>query len=74
MPAASNVMPSEKAAERSGSTTERSSASSALGLRHGGELYSSCPPGSNVSVPPAGRLKHGVPLGVSVSLQPWREP
>jgi hypothetical protein len=74
MPTASSVMPSAAAAALSGTTTERSRASSTLGVRHGGVLYSICPPGSNVSVPPAGSVKHGVPLAVSVSLQPCRAP
>ena len=42
--------------------------------RHGGELYSSWPPGSKVSVPPPGSVKQGVPLAVRVSLQPCRAP
>ena len=74
IPTASSVTPSPAAAARSGSTTERSSPSSALGERQGGELYSSWPPGSNVKVPPPGSWKHGVPFEVQVSAHPWRAP
>jgi hypothetical protein len=70
MPIASRSIPSPAAAERKGTTTERSSASKELADRQGGELYSNWPPGSNVRVPPAGRVKHGVPFGVQLSPQP----
>ena len=53
---------------------DRSSESSALGVRTAGLLYSICPPGSKVKVPPAGSWKQGVPLGVVVSSHPWRAP
>jgi hypothetical protein len=62
------------AAARSGSTTERSRVSKTLGERQAGELYSSWPPGSKVSVPPAGSWKDGVPLAVVTSRQAWRDP
>ncbi len=74
MPTARSSIPSSAAAARSGSTTDRSRASSALGDRQGGELYSSWPPGSKVTVPPAGSSKHGMPFAVQVSFHPWRAP
>ncbi len=68
------MIPSDSAAVRSGVITPRRSASSALGERHGGELYSSCPPGSKVRSPPSGSRKQGAPLAVRSSVQPCRAP
>jgi hypothetical protein len=45
-----------------------------LGEGHGGALYSSWPPGSNVSAPSAGSAKQGVSLAVRVSSHPARAP
>src|SRR4051812_29384404 len=74
MPRVSRSIPSPAAAARRGTTTDRSKASNWLAERQGGELYSSCPPGSNVNVPPTGKLKQGVPLDVQLSRQPCLRP
>ncbi len=63
-------MPSSAAALLSGGITDRRSPRSSLGVWHGGELYSICPPGSKVSVPPDASWNEGVPFDVLVSTQP----